>query len=137
MQAAHPHFHFHKGNWLICHLTNMNRKFCKMEPDPDIRLYHRYLARKDARGPMSEVSHKVCMSCTIYVLSLLLQKTPVNTQLANMGLNNPALVPPRATLHSINFPTVSLPFYIVLKLVNYTYPSRIQKQRLTLNSQHA
>ena len=37
MQAAHLHFHFHKGNWLIhhlaiSHLTNMNRKFHKMGP---------------------------------------------------------------------------------------------------------
>lgn len=70
MQAAHPRFHFHEGNWLIrhlaiSHLTNMNRKFRKMVPDPEIRLYRRYMARKVARAPTSTGSHKVRTSFTI------------------------------------------------------------------------
>ena len=146
MQAAHPRFHFHEGNWLIrhlaiSHLTNMNRKFRKMEPDPEIKLYRRW---KDARGPTSAGSHKVRMSFTVYVLTLLLQKTPAITTPAIMTpaimtpaiTNNPAPVPPRATPHSVNLPTVSITFYIVLRLVTYTYPSRIQKRRLTLNSRY-
>ena len=135
MQAAHPRFHFHEGNWLIrhlaiSHLTNMNRKFRKMEPDPNIILYCRYLARKDARGRMPGGSHKVRMYFTVYVLSLLLQKTPTIT-------NNPAPVPPRATPRSVDLPMVSLTFYIVLILVTYTHPSRNQKRRLTLSYQYA
>jgi len=113
MQAAHPQFHFHEGNWLIrhlaiSHLTNMNRKFRRMDPDPDVEHYRKYLVKKNAVAPTSEGYHRVRLSFIIYVLSLLLQKTPANVPPASMTSDNPLWVRPRANPCAVGLPTVSL-----------------------------
>jgi hypothetical protein len=73
MQAHHPRFLYHEGNWVIqhiaiSHLANMNRKFKKEEDDSDIEVHREYTSIKTSmtktarptRGSTSQRVGKVC-----------------------------------------------------------------------------
>ena len=111
MQELHPRFLFHEGNWLIkhltiSHLTNMNRKFCRMEPDPDRAVYQAYLANgatpqfpTSIQGPTSKSLYNVCPSLrslhlVMMMLSLPSQEAAASSPLASKKTNTSGCILP-------------------------------------------
>jgi len=51
MKELHPRFRFHTGDWITCHFAithcrAMSRSFARLSPDPDIKIYERYMDKQ-------------------------------------------------------------------------------------------